>query len=128
MITHSKNPTPFLLPPSPPSSITTATSCPSKKRKLIGLTFKLFKKEEEFSAIIKGNLSMNSSMKDVIDEYSITDYLFISDTKKCKFLIKKTTGSYYTLVFSCFHSLKVDELISLENISNEYMIEIKTEK
>ena len=117
--------------PLPPSSFTitnTTASSPWKKRKLIALTFKVFEKEEEFSAIIKGNLSMDSSMKDVIDEYSITDYLSISDLSKCKFLIKKTSGSYYTLVFPYFHSLTVDELISLELVSNDYMIEIKTEE
>lgn len=112
--------------PFPPPSFHAMDSQPSKRRKLIGLTFKLFDKEEEVSAIIRGDLSMESTMKDVIDEYSIKDDLLISDIEKCKFLIKKKSGHCYTLKFSIFNSLKVDEFISLADLHNDYIIEIKT--
>ena len=93
--------------------------------KLIGITFKVHGDTNEVTAFIRGNLSAESTMQEVLDERSIVDKLLIDDINESKFLIQKKSGTYFTCDFNEFHEMKVYEIISIANISDEYLIEIK---
>jgi len=93
--------------------------------KIVGLTFKKHNYDDEISAIINGNLSQQSTMSEVIEDYSIADDLMIHDLMSSKFLIKKKNGSFFTLKYDRFALMTVKDFISLANVNDDYMIEIK---
>ena len=111
----------------PPSLIhhASARAVEEANPSIIGLTFKSFYDDDEITAIINGKLTINSTIQEVIDEYEIKSDLLISDLEQSKFLIKKKTGSYFTLKFNRFISMTVGDVISFKNIDDEYIIEIK---
>ena len=76
--------------------------------------------------MITGKLSLSSTMKDVIEEYSIMDDLLVFDAANCKILIKKKNGSYFTFKYERFHSMTVNEFVSIKNVDDDFMIEVKT--
>ena len=99
----------------------------ASKDEVVGLTFYLYDNDDDqASVIIDGNpLSLNSSMMDVLDEYNINDELLIINIEKCKFLIKLKSGLHLHLKYNRFHRMTVNTVISLENISDNYLIIIK---
>ena len=101
------------------------TNVPSQPT-LVCLTFKLHGDAEEFSAMLTGKLSLTSTMKDAMEEHDIADNLLIFDIDtNGKILIKKKNGSYYTFKYDCFYSMTANELVSIQNIDDDYVIEIK---
>ena len=79
-----------------------ATTTLPTATKLIGLIFKCFgndNEDDEVSVIISGNLSTESTMDDVMKEYTVGSDLNFHNLSNCKFLIKKTCGSYYRLKY-----------------------------
>lgn len=96
------------------------------RQSIVGLTFKRYgNDEEEITAIIDGELSQHSSMKNVIDKSKIANELMISDIESCKFLIKKKSESNYTLNYDTFHSMSTRDIVSLSNIDDDYIIAIR---
>ena len=99
----------------------------ASKDEVVGLTFYLYDNDDDqASVIIDGNpLSLNSSMMDVLDEYKISDELLIINIEKCKFLIKLKSGLHLHLKYNRFHRMTVNTVITLKNISDDYLIIIK---
>ena len=93
---------------------------------IVGLVFKCYKEDKnEFSVLIRGDLTMNSTMLDVMDGSNVMGDLGIADIESSKFLVKKQSGSYLTMKYGQFYNMTVDELLRISNIHQDYVIEIK---
>ena len=110
----------------PPSALAYGVANPPQSDAVIALTFKNHCSENEVSAIIDDKLTIESSMKEVIDEYDVRAILGLEvNMNNYIFQVKKKSGSYFTFTYGRFNTMSVKRLISIANISDDYLIEIK---
>ena len=98
-----------------------------ESEKIVALTFKSRSFSDlEVSAIIDEDpLKEDSTMEDVMKEYDVESTLLINRIDRCKFLIKKRSGTYLTFNCDRFVKMTVKKVISIRNIDEDYIIEVK---
>ena len=77
--------------------------------------------------LIEDNLSIDSTMEDVLIDGEVIDELLQKDFdySDCKFMIQKRSGGKLTIKYCKFKHLSVKRLISINNIDEDYVIFIK---
>ena len=94
---------------------------------LVGLTFKAdWDTQEEVSVMIVDNLSINSTMDDVITEGDVLLELAAdSDMSEYKYLIQKRSGGHFTLKWDKFKRMSISNLTRIKNVDEDYIIVIR---
>ena len=118
--TRTNNITPTGVSYAPPAALSVLCD------ELVGVTFRAeWDEEEEVSVMVEGNLTINSTMEDIMREGEVNAELGGCADESYKYLIMRKGGGKLTLKWDRFKCITMDKFMCIKNIHDDYIVVMK---